>query len=202
MVGPAARSSRQRPCGQIALADPDRGVAVDQRAALLDVQLDEGADPAQRPRRPGRARRGRRRRARIASAIVVPSASVSAAGPVGVERAGEQPGAGAGDAEPGALLVGEAGDADRPAGSAAARPSRSSAAKADDDAERPVERAAVGHRVEVAADDEARAAGVGIRRPRPQVAGPVGHDVQPAGRRLAANHSRSDGVPRVQAKRR
>ena len=37
------------------------------------------------------------------------------AGPVGVERAGEQPGAGAGDAEPGALLVGEAGDAHRPA---------------------------------------------------------------------------------------
>ena len=61
---------------------------------------------------------------RIASAIVTPSPSVSAAGPVGAERAGDDPRPGAGDAEPGALLVGEVDDADR-AGRARSRCSRS-----------------------------------------------------------------------------
>ena len=55
----------------------DRGVHVDERAPLLDVQLDERADPAQRlvvapePARVGPA-------ARMASAIDTPSASVQA----------------------------------------------------------------------------------------------------------------------------
>ena len=66
------------------------------------------------------------------------------AGAVGVERTGDQPGAGAGDAEPGAFLVAEVDDA-RAAGAGpkpAAR-SASSAAQRADHAERPVERAAV-----------------------------------------------------------
>ena len=51
-----AKSNRQRPCGQMALAEADRAspsVEVE-AAALLDVQLDEGADR-------GRAARGRGR---------------------------------------------------------------------------------------------------------------------------------------------
>ena len=43
-----SRSSRHRPCGQMPLGDADRSARVDQAAALLDVQLDQGADPAQR----------------------------------------------------------------------------------------------------------------------------------------------------------
>ncbi len=41
------KSSRQRPCGQIALGDADRGAQRGQGPALLDVQLDEGADRAE-----------------------------------------------------------------------------------------------------------------------------------------------------------
>ena len=52
------------------------------------------------------------------------------------------------------------------------------------DAERPVEGPAVGDRVEVRADDDARVAGgdggVGVAPPRPLVAHPVGRDVEAA----------------------
>ena len=93
--------------------DRDRRAEVDERAALLDVQLDEGAERA--------------------SALVVPAipagSTPAAAGglgerdPVGVaqrrarpagHRAGHQLGPQAGDAEPGALLLRERDHRDRP----------------------------------------------------------------------------------------
>ena len=40
-------SRRQRPCGQMCVPTPTGYTEPDQPAALLDVQLDEGADPAQ-----------------------------------------------------------------------------------------------------------------------------------------------------------
>ena len=133
---PRGRPARRRPAGASGRRGPPagwcrrgwprrRGRAATARAARC-----RGRRRPRRPRRPGRgpARRAARRRcrsgaasrrrgpscsgscpaARIASASVVPSASVQPPGPVGVEGAGEQPRPGAGDAEPGALLVGEA----------------------------------------------------------------------------------------------
>ena len=59
-----------------AAGDADRSAGVDEAAALLDVQLDQGADPAQRLVVAAELL-GSCPAARIASASVVPSASVS-----------------------------------------------------------------------------------------------------------------------------
>ena len=93
----------------------DRSITIDQGAALLDVQFDQMADPAQR--------------LRVGTAILGPPArraqSVGHAATVGVgegqrpfggQRAGDHPGAGAGDAEPGPFLVDEIDHADRQVG--------------------------------------------------------------------------------------
>ena len=112
-----------------AVGDADRGGPVDQgdgparRAARRSVPTRRSVSSS-RPRCAGSWPA-----ARIASASVVPSRSAQAAGLVGVQRAGQQPRAGAGDAEPGALLVGEADDRraagpGRGRGRAAGRPRR------------------------------------------------------------------------------
>ena len=128
----SSRSSRRGGAGVVGLAGH-----VDPPAAVRpDVAADgDRTDVAERrPRRaPCPARRAARRSAPIrrrvsssrprvagsrparciASAIETPSVSVSAAGPVGAERAGDDAGARAGDAEPGALLVDEVDDPQR-----------------------------------------------------------------------------------------
>ena len=129
-------------------ADGHRVAGVDQRPALLDVQLDESADPARvsssRPSSLGLP--GRRR---IASAMRDPVGVGQPAGPVRVQLPGDDPGPGAGDAEPGALLVGEVDDGDRPTGREPVVPQGIERGEGADHAQRPVEGAAVGHRVQV-----------------------------------------------------
>ena len=95
-------------------ADGDRLVGVGKPAALFDVQLDERADPARASPRPARRPWGRARRGAAPRPCVTPSTSVSPRAAVGVEQAGDQPGTGARDPEPGALLVAELDDGDRP----------------------------------------------------------------------------------------
>ena len=75
----------------------------------------------------------------------------------GGQHAGDHPGAGAGHAEPGPFLVDEVDHADRPVG--LERPGAQGIDRREraDHAQRAVERAAVGHAVQVRAGDDARA---------------------------------------------
>ena len=86
------------------------------------------------------------------------------------------------------------------------RAAASTAARADDHPERAVEGAAVGHRVQVRADDQpgpaGRHGGVGVAPPRPLVAGAVLDEVEATRGASPANHSRSVVSSRVQANRR
>ena len=148
------KSSRHRPCGQIALATPTGASSVDQRAALLDVQLDEGADagragpgpapPAGRRRPCASAKRdpvavAQRRRAVAGSIAPVSSREPRQAtpnrAPSSSANAATADRPGRGDARGAQLVDGE---------------------ERADDAERPVVRPAVRHRVEVAAGDAPR----------------------------------------------
>ena len=98
---------------------PDRGghadgcVEVDKGAALLDVQLDEHADPVQRlvvpPERGGVGACGAHR---LGQAHAVAVAQFP--GRIRVEQAGEQAAAHAGDAEARTFLVGEVHHGERP----------------------------------------------------------------------------------------
>ena len=167
---PAVRPDRRR--------DGDRPVEVDQTAALFDVQFDEGGDPAQRcgvtsdvvrvaARAPDRF--GHR------DAVLVGQC----AGAVGVEGAGDQPRAAAGNAEAGTFLVAEVDDPDRTGGPEPLVPQGIHGQQRRHHTERPVERAAVGHRVQVrAADDTGRL--VRVTPPGPLVPGRVLDEVEPA----------------------
>ena len=162
---------------------------VDQGAALLDVQLDEGADPARASRRRARPVAGRCPAAAIASAMRH-AVGVAQRRGRGRRRARRSSAAtrrrrcrtGAPSSSPKqAIPIGRQGSNPSPAAA-------SSAANADTTPERAVEGAAVRHRVEVAAEHQPRRAGgdrgVRVARPGPQVAGAVGGDVQPARLRL------------------
>jgi hypothetical protein len=128
---------------------------VDQPAALLDVQLDEAPDAAQRLLIPSDVR-GLLSGRRHCLGHGHPLAVTQPQGVIPRKRAGQHPRPGAGDAEPRAFLVAEVHDADRPR-----RPQSGCAQRIDreqtaDHAERPVEGAAVGHGVQVRADDDSR----------------------------------------------
>ncbi len=86
----------------------------------------------------------------MASAKLTPSPSRSARAAAG-SAAGQQLAAQAGHAEPGPFLLAERGDGDRPDGDAAAGAQQVDRGEPGHHAERPVERAAVRHRVQVAA---------------------------------------------------
>jgi hypothetical protein len=150
-------------------------------AALLDVQLDEDPDAGERRLVetdvlggvPGRGHRvGEGRAVVVGQRERVP----------GVDRAGHQPRAEAGEAEPGALLLDEVDDGERALGHDARSLQRVDGEQGADDAERPVERAAAGHAVEVAAGDDGA---VGRRAPPgPLVAVAVDLDLEPPPGRL------------------
>jgi hypothetical protein len=125
------------------------GVAeVDEAATLLDVQLDEGADPGERlvvaPERAGVAP-GSSHRLGHRGAVTVGQAT----GSVRTEDAGDDARARAGDPEAGALLVDEVHRADGAGRGEAGRPQVVDGREGADDAERAVERAAVWNRVQV-----------------------------------------------------
>ncbi len=92
--------------------DGDRLAQIDQAAALLDVQFDEGGNPSQRlvvaAGRLGDAS-GRAQRLGHRHAVAVAQGERA----IGCQRAGDQPRTRAGNAEPGALLVGEVHHPDR-----------------------------------------------------------------------------------------
>ena len=168
-----------RPDGR---SDGDRAVDEIQCAALLDVQFDEDADAVGQPR-VGAEVLGpaARLRHRLAQGHTVDVAQP--AGLLGAQRTGGQLGADARDAEPRPLLVGEGDHRD-------GNP-RHHAALADDvdgregghHTQRPVERAAVGHRIQVRARHErvGRIAGPARRHPpRPQIAVAVLLDIHAA----------------------
>ena len=164
-------------------ADTDGVAELDQAAALLDVQLDERADPGERlvvAAEAGRVAAGAPHRLGHRHAVVVGEA----AGPVGPQRPGDDPRARAGDAEPGALLVGEVDDPHGPGRGEAVVPQLVDRREGTDDPERAVEGATVGHRVEVRADDDAGVPGghrgIRVAPPGPLVAHPVGGEVEPA----------------------
>ena len=157
---------------------------LDQAAALLDVQLDEAADPVEGfsigadagrveaggPHRLGQLGRRRRRSApgpgRRASAPVISR-----------EPAQAMPNRAPSSSPKLTTPIGRAGCEARRARSA------STAANADTTPERAVEGAAVGHRVQVAADHHARSPARPRDRvtpPGPLVAGPVQRQVKPA----------------------
>ena len=182
------RSTRQRPCGQMSLPTPTGVAEVAARARPCST-CSSTKVPTRASVSSSRPRCGRvvaRRAHRLGHRHAVASASP---GPVGVERAGDDPRAGAGDAEPGALLVGEVDDAHRAAGVKPVLAQQVHARRAPHDAERPVEGAAVGHRVEVRADDDAGVPGgdrgVRVTPPGPLVAHPVGREVEASGGALA-----------------
>ena len=172
-------------------AHRDGPVEVGERPSLLDVQLDERADPAQRLRI-GTQRRVARARDRLGHRHAVGVGEPG--GPVGGQRAGEDPRARAGDAEPGAFLVAEEGHAQRPGRGEPLRAQGVDRGERADDAERAVERAAVGHRIQVGAGDDAGPVRVGIAPPGDEVAGPVGGDVEPPCRGLAGEPLPQVGV--------
>ena len=146
------------------------------------------------PTRRGFPRRGRR--GDVASGPrhrlghLTPSASLSASARSARQRAGDHSRTGAGDAEPRALLVGEVHDGDRAAGSNPCRPQRIDGGEGRHDAERPVEGAPVGNRVQVDPVDDP-GPGVRVAPPRPLVARAVDGESSPRADACPANHSRS-----------
>ena len=158
------------------------GVGVGERAALFDVQLDEGVHPGQRLGVVAEARRvaaGSRDRLGHRRPVGVGQAE----GAVGRERTGDEARSGTGDPEPGALLVAETGHGQRNSRSQPGGAQRVDRRERRDHPERAVEGPAVRDRVQVRADGHAagrpvRADGVGVAPPGPLVAGAVQGEVQ------------------------
>ena len=159
------------------LADGDGSAEIDQAPALFDVQLDVGAEAGE----------SRRLGTEVPGVVVgaahglvegQPLGVAERPGPVGVQGAGEQPAAGAGDPEAGTLLVGEGHDRHRAVGGTTAGPQGVEGREGRHDPERPVEGSAVGDGVEVAADGQ-HVVGGGVAPPGPEVAGAVRLDGQP-----------------------
>ena len=177
-----ARSSRQRPCGWIAVPT---AIARPRSASARPCSTCSSTNVPIRPSASGSgAERGVPRPRdglghRHAVGVGEPG------GPLGGERAGEDARARARHPEPGALLVAEAGHAERARRAEPVRAQHVERGERADDAERAVERAAVGHGVQVGAGDDAGPIRVGIAPPGDEVARPVGRDVQPPGLGLA-----------------
>ena len=157
---------------------------VDEGATLLDVELDERADPRQGlvvAPEVGRVVAGPAHRLGHGHPVEV----AEPAGAVGAEGPGDDPRAGAGHAEAGALLVREVDDAHGALGMKAVLAQPVNGGERPDNPQRAVEGAAAGHRVQVGADDHARVTvghgRVRVAPPAPLVPHPVGHEVQAPG---------------------
>ena len=155
-------SRRHRPCGQIAVATPTgaggpASGATSQRPCSTCSSTKTAIEPGQLGAAEGRrVERHTRAVVRLRDGHARPVGEGQS--PRGVEGTGGEPGTQAGHAETGALLLDEHRDAQR-----AYRREPTGAQDVDggerrDDPERTVERAAVGHRVEVAAGDDPRVA--------------------------------------------
>ena len=199
VVGLTGMSTRQRPCGQMSLPTPTAWPRSARRAALLDVQLDERPHPGERLVVAAEVD-GSGRRARIASAIVRPVAVPQAAGAVGAQRTGDDPGTGTGDTEPGALLVAEADDAERAA--AAGNPARaaaSTAARAPTTPSGPSKAPPSGTESRcdpMTTPGSPARGGVGVAPPGPLVAHPVGRRGRDPARRTGRRTTRAGRGPR------
>ena len=178
-----ARSSRQRPCGRIAVPTP---TARPGRPAPRPCSTCSSTNV---PIRPSASGSGPQR------GVPRPRDGLGHRHAVGVGRArrpARRSSAPVSSREPAHATPNRApssspkhGHAERARGAEPVRAQRVERGERGDDAERAVERAAVGHRVQVRAGDDAGPVRVGIAPPGPQVAGPVGRDVQPAGLGLA-----------------
>ena len=190
---------RQRPCGQMPVPTATARSSWSSAPALLDVQLDERRRPGAAPRRRGPACAGSRPARVSASAMLTPSPSASA-------RARSGASAPVISRDPAQATPNRAPSSSpntaTPSGRAGTNPPRAQGVdggERGDDAERPVEGAAVGHGVQVRAEDDTRAASVrwrsvGIAPPGPEVAGPVVDEVEPPGGRLAGEPLPQVGV--------
>ena len=145
--------------------------------ALLDVQLDDGADAVQqviaRAQGAGIVARGRHGLGQRGAGIVGQRPRR-----VGADGAGQQAGAETRDAEPAAFFLGEGGQHHGPSGMKGFRLQQVDGGQRGDHAERAVEAAAVGDRIQVAAGHDG---GRALRAPPgPQVAVVIGLDGQAA----------------------
>ena len=147
-------------------------------ARLVDVQLEEAAQPREPARRRRRARPGRPRPRASPRASVTPSSSARARTVGEVEPPDERAGAERRRVEARALLVGEGDHGDAARGAAGDREGRG-------DAERAVEAPAAAHAVQVRADRPPRARRV---RAAP-TAGPPGRARRAARRRSPARRT-------------
>ena len=187
VVGLAGEVEAPAPVRPDVAGDGDRRAEVDERAPLLDVQLDERADPTQ-----GllvrselvRVAAGRAQGLGVGGAVGVGERE----GPLGGQLAGQDPGAGAGDPEAGALLVDEVDHRQGHVGRNAGRAQGVDGRERRDHAEGSVEGTAVGHRVQVRADRDPGTAGRhrvvdgagAVPPPGPLVADAVDGEVQAA----------------------
>ena len=188
---------RQRPCGQMSVPTATGWPRSTSPRPCSTCSSTNAPTRPQRLRVRTEVVRDRGRPPASASAMVTPSASVSAAGPVGGQRAGDHPRPGAGHAEPGALLVDEVHHPDRPGRPEALGPQRVHRGERADHAERAVVRAAVGDRVQVRAGHHPGAGSrVRVAPPRPLVAHPVLDQVQPAGGALSRRTTPAARRPR------
>jgi hypothetical protein len=128
--------------------DGNLTVQIDETPSLLDVQLDESADPAKSfgvAADPYRIATRRSDRVRHADPIGIGQRP----GAVGPDRSGDHPRAGAGNPESSTLLVHEVDHTDRAYGRPTFGTQAVNRRKGADHTERAVERAAIGHAVQV-----------------------------------------------------
>ena len=167
------RVSVARVCPAIAETTPDREPQFLEHGPLLDVHLEVARGPAlARGHHLGRVATGGPDRLEHRDPVHVGQVE-----PRGVEAAGEGRRAEVGDAEPRALLVGEADHLDRRRRGLTLGGDPLHDRDAGENPERPVEAPRVGDRVEMRADHERRAVGA---RPG-QLADDVAHGVAPHG---------------------
>jgi hypothetical protein len=174
----APPSVRPDPAGQ-----SDGHVAVDEVAALLDVELDEGADPVEVHQAARRVQSGGADR--VGEEDAVPVAELLRLLPR--RGAGDQPRAEAGAPEPRPLLLDEDADADRAVRLEAPGPQGVDGCERGRHAQRAVVRTAVEDRVEVRPGEHPRGVGKRAGRGLPPgdlVADAVGLHDQPARRAL------------------
>ena len=193
MVGLAGEVEAPAPVRPDLAGQPDGHVAVDQVAALLDVQLDERADAVEVQQAERRVQPGGAHRVGEEHAVAV--AQLLRLLPVVAPVASREPRQA--QPEPRALLLDEDADADRAGRREPAVPQRVDRRRARNHAERAVERPTVEDRVEVGAGEDARRPGAAAPPPGDQVAVPSLSTSSPRAAHCSANqatHSRSAAV--------
>ena len=193
VVGAAGEVEAPPPVRPDALGDADRGAHRRQGPALLDVQLDERAEPREQvlvgSDQAGVAARGGHRRGQRDAVVVA-----EGAGRTGFDGPGHQAAPQAGHPEAGALFLGEDGDCHGPFGIKVPGLQLGHGGQRGRHPERSVVSPAVGDRIQVAAGDD----GVlpGRAPPGPQVAVAVLLRGQAESVRLAGEPGAAFGVRR------